>query len=249
MFSFFKKKKKEIILPPLDAKLIGVDMHSHLIAGIDDGAQTLDDSVVLVKGLKEFGFHSFYTTPHVMSDFYRNSSATILQGAEDLNNRLDSEQLNTNIHPSAEYYFDENFARLVNENDLLPIKNEYILFEFSYLNEPENPFPLIHKIRDLGYKPVLAHPERYPFYFGRQDALRAVREHGAYFQININSLAGHYGPQSTHAAHWMIEEGIIDFLGTDIHKAAHLPVIERALCTEHLHRLVESGRLLNTQLV
>ena len=141
MFGFFKKKKKEIILPPIDAKLIGVDMHSHLIAGIDDGAQTLDDSVTLVKGLKEFGFHSFYTTPHVMSDFYRNSSATILQGAEDLNKRLDTEQLNTIIHPSAEYYFDENFARLVNENDLLPIKKEYILFEFSYLNEPENPFP------------------------------------------------------------------------------------------------------------
>ncbi|MFZ9848242.1 MAG: tyrosine-protein phosphatase [Flavobacteriales bacterium] len=248
MFSFFKKKKKEIILPPIDAKLIGVDMHSHLIAGIDDGAQTLDDSVVLVKGLKEFGFQSFYTTPHVMSDFYRNSTKDILKGASELNSRLESENLNTIIQPSAEYYFDENFAKLVNDNDLLPIKNEYILFEFSYLNEPENPFGLIHKIRDLGYKPVLAHPERYPFYFGREEALRNVREHGVYFQLNVNSLAGHYGAQSLHAAHWMIEEGFADFLGTDIHKAAHLPIIERALCTEHMHRLVESGRLLNSQL-
>jgi len=248
MFGLFKKKHKPVLLSPLDARLIGVDMHSHLIAGIDDGAQTLDDSVALVRGLKQFGFQSFWTTPHVMSDFYRNSSDTIKKEAQSLNERLKAENLDTIIHPSAEYYFDENFARLVNEKDLLPIKGEYILFEFSYLNEPENPFRLIHQIRDLGYKPVLAHPERYPFYFGREEALKQVRENGVYFQININSLAGHYGPQSLHAVHWMIDEGLVDFIGSDIHKVSHLDVIDRALRTQHLYKLVESGRLLNSQL-
>ena len=248
MFGLFKKKHKPVLLSPLDAKLIGADMHSHLIAGIDDGAQTLDDSVALISGLKQFGFDSFWTTPHVMSDFYRNSSDTIKNGAQSVTERLKVEGINAEIKPSADYYFDENFARLIRENDLLPIKGEYILFEFSYLNEPENPYALIREIRDLGYKPVLAHPERYPFYFGREEALKQVREYGVYFQLNMNSLAGHYGPQSLFAAHWMIEEGIVDFIGTDIHKVSHLDVIEKALRTEHLHKLVESGRLLNSQL-
>ncbi len=245
MFGFFKKKEKPIVLPPLDAKLIGADIHSHLIPGIDDGATSLEDSLALVKGLQNFGFTSFYTTPHVMLDFYNNSSEKIKCGTEDLNHYLKQQNISAEIKPSAEYYFDENFIKRVETNDLLPIANEFILFEFSYINEPENPFPLIHKIKDLGYKPLLAHPERYPFYYGREEGLKKLREHGVYFQINLNSLAGHYGPAVHQMADWLIDENLVDFVGTDIHKKSHLDVIERALRSEKLLRLVESGRLMN----
>ncbi len=248
MFGLFKKKTKKVLRSPLDAKLIGVDVHSHLIAGIDDGAQTHEESITLVKGLKEFGFQNFWTTPHVMSDFYRNSTKTIVDGTKTLNDILQKEKINTTIHAAAEYYFDHNFFQLIENNDLLSIKGEYVLFEFSYINQPENPFPVIQQIKDLGYKPLLAHPERYPFYFGREDLLKQLRESGVYFQININSLTDHYGPESTKIVEWMIDENIVDFIGTDIHKESHLEVIGRALRSEHLYKLVESGRLVNQSL-
>jgi protein-tyrosine phosphatase len=248
MFGFFKKRQKTALRSPLDARLIGVDMHSHLIAGIDDGAQTHDDSLALVKGLKEFGFQKFWTSPHVMSDFYRNSTATIVNGTQTLNDLLVKAQIDTSIHAAAEYYFDDNFMDLIAKNDLLAIKGEYLLFEFSYLNQPENPFPAIEKIKALGYKPLLAHPERYPFYFHRPDLLEQLRAAGVYFQLNINSLAGHYGPESLKVAQGMIDDNIVDFLGTDIHKTSHLEVIDRALRSEHLYKLVESGRLINPAL-
>ncbi|MFM7022067.1 MAG: tyrosine-protein phosphatase [Flavobacteriales bacterium] len=248
MFGLFRKKPKAPLRSPLDAKLIGVDIHSHLIAGIDDGAQTHEESLALVKGLKEFGFKSFWTSPHVMSDFYRNSSTTINEGAKKLNDILKKENIDLPVHAAAEYYFDDFFFELIEKNDLLPIRGEYLLFEFSYINQPEDPFPIIKKIKDLGYKPLLAHPERYPFYFYNHDLLKQLRESGVYFQININSLAGHYGPESMGVAHWMIDQNIVDFVGTDIHKETHLAVIERALCSEYLYKLVESGRLVNQSL-
>jgi protein-tyrosine phosphatase len=248
MFGLFKKKQKAVLRSPLDAKLIGVDIHSHLIAGIDDGAQTHEESLALIKGLQQFGFQSFWTTPHVMSDFYRNSTNTIVEGTKTLNTLLEKENRNTIVRPAAEYYFDHNFFELIEKNDLLAIKGEYLLFEFSYINQPENPFPIIQKIKDLGYKPLLAHPERYPFYFGRHDLLKQLRESGVYFQININSLADHYGPESTEIAHWMIDENIVDFIGSDIHKESHLAIIDRALRSEYMYKLVESGRLINQSL-
>ncbi|MCX6182089.1 MAG: capsular biosynthesis protein, partial [Bacteroidetes bacterium] len=173
---------------------------------------------------------------------------TIVDGTKTLNNLLEKEKINTIIHAAAEYYFDHNFFELIEKNDLLAIKGEYLLFEFSYINQPENPFPIIEKIKDLGYKPLLAHPERYPFYFDQHHLLKELREKGVYFQININSLANHYGPESMFLAHWMIEENIVDFVGSDIHKESHLEVIDRALRSEHLYKLVESGRLINQSL-
>ncbi len=131
--SLFKKKEPEKEFPPIDiASFIKADMHSHLLPGIDDGAATLDDSVQMVKGLVDLGYSQLLCTPHVMHDFYKNSTDTILSGLDILRNELTKQSIDIKIDAAAEYYFDEELTKRVASRDILTFgKEKYMLFEFS----------------------------------------------------------------------------------------------------------------------
>lgn len=242
-------KKKEEVLPPANFKLVRADMHSHLIPGIDDGAQTLDDSITLIKGLKEAGFDTLITTPHIMSDFYRNKPENILPGLDLLRNEIDKLGLGVTMHAAAEYYLDGDFEKKIKNEPLLTFgKENYLLFELSYLNKPESLHRVIFELQMKGYKPILAHPERYPFYYDRFETYAEIKEKGALLQLNINSLTGYYSMSAKLVAEKLIQDDLIDFIGTDTHKAQHLQVLNAAKQNGPLYKLIESGRLLNATL-
>ena len=249
--SLFKQKKsQEELLPISISEHIKADMHSHILPGIDDGAKNIDQSIELIEGLEELGFSQLLCTPHVMTDFYRNSTEIIKEKLDVIQNEINKRNIKITIDASAEYYFDEELRKRLTKRDILSFgKEKYLLFEFSYLNEHQLVYESITDMLQAGYTPVLAHPERYPYYIGNLEKFDHLKSMGVKFQINLLSLAGNYGDTAIYGAHYLIDKKFVDFIGTDIHKTEQLVGLKKALKNEHLHKLINSNTLLNHTLV
>jgi protein-tyrosine phosphatase len=239
----FRKNEK---VDPIDLSLIGVDMHSHFIPGIDDGAKTIKDSLELLRGMKEAGYRKVITTPHIMGDFFRNTPEIIHNGLAKLREATAAAGIDIEIEAAAEYYFDFDLEQKIDSGKLLTFGGEYLLFEVSYMNAPDGLEAMIFKMQTSGYKPVLAHPERYPYWFRDLKNFEKLKDKGVLFQLNINSLTGYYSPATLKIAEQMIDKGWYEFVGSDCHHSGHLSLMQKARTSPHLRKLIESGRLLNT---
>ena len=245
MFEIFKKKSKT---PEFDFKTIGIDMHSHILPGIDDGAPTVKESVLLVKRLIDLGFKKLIATPHIMADYYRNTPETINTALDTLREELVKQQIDIPVEAAAEYYLDETFEAKIDKGNLMTMGNNYLLFELSYINYPNNIKDIIQKLNDKGYKPILAHPERYPYLYGSLENYYKIREYGCYFQLNTISLAGYYGKQTQKVAEELVENMMIDFIGSDMHHLKHADALYQSLFTDKLKFLLDESGLQNEML-
>lgn len=242
-FDRFKKNKK--LETPVDLSYIGIDMHSHFIPGIDDGAKTIDDSVEMITEMYNLGYSKVITTPHIMSDFYKNTPEIILGGLEKVKAKLAENKVPIAVEAASEYYLDFDFERKLNEEKMLTFGNNHILFEISYMNPPDNLFHVIFKMQTLGYKPILAHPERYNFWHTDFEKYEAFVDKGVLLQMNINSLSGYYSMATKKIAEHLIDRNMISFVGTDCHHIGHLKLVRDVVYEPHLKKLIESGKLLN----
>ncbi|WP_308701863.1 tyrosine-protein phosphatase [Pontibacter ummariensis] len=216
---------------------VGVDMHSHILPGIDDGSESIEQSLELVRAMKELGYRKLIMTPHIMSDFYRNTPEIIREKLALLRQAVAAEGIEMELDCAAEYYLDEGFLEKLEEGEeLLTFGDNYLLFETSFLNEPLNLREAIFKMRAKGYKPVLAHPERYTYFYGKFEELVALREHGVLFQPNLNSLTGYYSPGAKNIAERLVENGLVDFLGSDAHGLKHTNTLQKVLYSKHLSK-------------
>ena len=239
---FFSRKKSEYT----DFSAVGIDMHSHLIPGVDDGAQDVSDSVALISGLQSLGFTHLYTTPHTLQDFHPNTKETLNAGKALLNGKL-PEGITLNL--SSEYYLDEGFQEQLSTNSLMPLPGNRLLVEFSQIIKPHNLEEVIFDLRLKGYQPVLAHPERYLFFHKEYDYFQRLKDLGMELQVNALSLTDHYGKSIRKVAEKLIDSNMIDFIGTDIHHVKHLEVLKRVPSSKHFQRLVQSGLLKNHTLI
>ncbi|WP_018476787.1 tyrosine-protein phosphatase [Pontibacter roseus] len=227
---------------------IGVDMHSHILPGIDDGAATVEQSLELVRAMKELGYRKLIMTPHIMSDFYRNTPEIIRGQLQVLQQAVQEEGLDMELACAAEHYLDEALLqKLEDGEELLTFGDNYLLFETSFLNEPLNLREAIFRMQSQGYKPVLAHPERYTYFYGKFDDLVRLREQGVLLQPNLNSLSGYYSPGAKMVVEKLIDAGLVDFLGSDAHSLKHTANLQKVLCSKHLVKALELP-LLNNQL-
>lgn len=193
IFSIFKKKEK---FPPFDFSVIRCDIHSHLIPGIDDGSKSLQDSIEMIKEFKEMGYEKLVTTPHIMSDYYKNTPEIILSGLDKVREEIGKQGLNFEINAAAEYYLDEYFMSKIKAKDLLTFGDNYVLFELPFVAEPHSLSEVIFELQMAGYKPVLAHPERYMYWFKEfEEKIEDLKNKGALLQLNLLSLTGHYSPE------------------------------------------------------
>jgi tyrosine-protein phosphatase YwqE len=244
--NIFRKNKR--LKEPVDLSILGCDVHSHLVPNIDDGSKGLEDSINMITKLHELGYKKLITTPHIMSDAYRNTPETILGGLESVKQALKENNINVEMDAAAEYYLDFDFERKLNEEKLLTFGNNYLLFEVSYMNPPDNLFHVIFKMQTLGYKPVLAHPERYNYWHTEFEKYESFIDKGVLLQMNLNSLTGYYSIATKKVAERMIEKNMISFLGTDCHHVGHINLMKEVVYEPHLQTLVESGKLLNSSL-
>ena len=247
LFDRFKKVKR--LETPVDLSIVGVDMHSHFIPGIDDGAKTIEDSVEMITEMQKLGYKKVITTPHIMSDYYRNTPENILGGLSAVQFELEKAGVDIKTGAASEYYLDFDFERKMNEEKLLTFGNTYLLFEISYMNPPDNLFHVIFKMQTMGYKPILAHPERYNFWHTDFAKYEAFVDKGIFLQMNINSLTGYYSMGTKKIAEQMIDKNMISFLGTDCHHIGHIKLIKDVVYEPYLEKLLNSGKLMNQTLL
>ena len=246
MFGLFKKKpEKRHTNFSYDS--IMVDMHSHVLPGIDDGAKTPQDSVILIRKMMDLGIKKVIATPHIMVDFYRNTPETINNALAILKAELVKENIDIPVEAAAEHYFDETFEARVDEGRLLTMGDNYALFEFSFINKPPNAITVIQKMNDMGYKPILAHPERYPYMDLEQ--FKNLHTWGCNFQLNTISLTGYYGRESKKMAESLIDNELIDFISSDMHHTKHAVALKDALRTTYIEKLLFDYPLKNTLLL
>lgn len=242
MFGNLFKSRKPI------SNIVHLDMHSHLIPDIDDGVDTFDESVEMIREMASIGYSQFITTPHIMGDFYRNSPENILPLLEELKTHLDQANIDVKIAAAAEYYLDEWFVEKVNKQEnLLTMGDNFILVETSYINKPNIMEEVLFDLKTLGYKPILAHPERYTYMHHNFDLYRQLYNTGVYFQININSLCGYYSGTARKIAEELIKNNMVHFIGTDLHGKRHLEALKKSMQTKAYARL-SSMDLLNNRL-
>ncbi|WP_375436778.1 tyrosine-protein phosphatase [uncultured Hymenobacter sp.] len=226
-------------------------MHSHVLPGLDDGAETVEQSVALLRELRALGYRKVIMTPHIMGDFYKNTPEGIKAALVAMQRAATEAGLaDMELECAAEYYLDEWFGqRLERNDDLLTFggAKRYLLFETSYINEPFNLAETVFRLQSMGYQPVLAHPERYTYFYGRFDDLKRIRENGALLQVNLNSLAGYYSSGAKRVAEKLIDAHMVDMVGTDAHNIKHTHILrDKTLATEYLLKLLELPLLNNT---
>ena len=166
---FFKKKK----IPLNEFFPQGfVDIHSHLLPGIDDGAKDLETSIALIQKMASYGIKNFITTPHILGDVYPNTPEVIKRKLKEVTDELKRRNLlDISISAAAEYMMDEKFTDLIEKAQLLTLKDNLVLVEMSYFSPPINLYEILFQIQLKGYKPILAHPERYNSYHNNFEAV------------------------------------------------------------------------------
>ncbi|WP_430404814.1 tyrosine-protein phosphatase [Fluviicola sp.] len=236
LLNVFNRQKKEAA--DLGGKLL-VDIHSHLLPGIDDGAPTMDHTIGMLRKFEELGYRKLILTPHIMSGVYDNTSEIILKKMEEVRTVSRDLGLKLILEASGEYYFDETLFERIRNKDLLPFNGNHLLFEFSFRNQPSQVEELVFQLQSAGYQPVLAHFERYIYFHSSIEVAKSLRERGCFIQVNLNSFTGHYGPEVKTQAIRLLKAGLIDILGSDCHRIQHLESIERSLKDPLFHQILE----------
>ena len=224
MFNFFKKKEspadKNIPLP------VSTDIHSHILPGIDDGSPDIETSLQLIQGLYDLGIRRSIATPHIIGDMYRNTPETINNALEKIKVACKNAQIDVELSAAAEYMLDDYFLELLkSKSPLLTLQKNILLTEISYSTAPDNLEMIVSNIKEAGYKPVLAHPERYFYYHHNYDQYFKFIEMGFVLQINLLSLTGYYNNAVKKAARFILENNLANLVGTDLHHHQHLAAL------------------------
>lgn len=229
MFSFFKKEKYTGLLP------VSTEMHCHVLPGIDDGAADIEASLTLIRGLQQIGIKKIIATPHIISDTYPNTPATIGQALEKTQDACNKENIDIELSAAAEYMLDDNFLNLLKKKEkLLTLADNYILTEQSYASPTQNLSAILFEIITNGYKPILAHPERYLYYHNNYKIYHQLADMGFLLQVNMLSISGYYGGAVAKASKYILKNNLAPFVGSDVHHNRHLQMLQQK---ETLHLL------------
>ncbi|MBS4012188.1 MAG: capsular biosynthesis protein [Bacteroidetes bacterium] len=230
---------------PLDISSFMVDMHSHLIPGIDDGVKDYDSAVKIIRELISLGYKKVITTPHIMADIYKNDPDIILKGLSELREVIKKENLDIEIDAAAEYLMDDSFKEHLKNGNLMTLKDRYILVEVPYFSAPPDLYENIFDLQINNYKIIMAHPERYSFWYDDFSKLEDLKNRDVYFQLNLLSLTGYYPYPVKKIAEKLIDAEMIDFVGSDLHNTQQLSYFRKILNTPALKKLISSEKIKN----
>ena len=223
------------------------DLHSHLLP-IDDGVKDFSEALLIIKELENLGFKKLIVTPHINNRF-TNTNKQVLESFNLLEQKIVEEKLSIQLEIASEYNYDEVFFETIKNNSLLSFsKEKYVLFEFHKHHKPLNLEHTIYNLRKLDYQPILAHPERYPFY-NTLDEYQKLKEMGILFQINLLSLEKFYSKESYKKVKLLLDNGLVDFLGSDIHNSSkYLEVFKKSLTSKNYQKIFQTNTIKNNYL-
>lgn len=225
MFNIFSRKSNEAI--PF---WFSTDIHTHVIPGVDDGSPDVATSLELVKGLNELGINRILASPHIAEGEFPNSAETLAGPFTTLVDECKKAGIEVELGHSAEYRLDDGFTEIFNEDKIIPYPGKFVLIENQWQLEPLNLEQMIFDLQVKGYRPILAHPERFSYYQSKPERLEQLHAKVP-FQVNMLSLAGYYGKPARQLAEQLAKKGMVDFLGTDTHRMAHIDCLREYLTT------------------
>lgn len=257
MFGLFKKNKTLPTFAPLKT-----DMHCHLLPLVDDGSKSLEESLESMVAMKEVGFDEIKLTPHFQYPRFPNVESDILERYKNFLEEIERNRGDRDLPKingiSGEYRIDDGFGEHIKRDEILTFhfsdpskgsKKGFLLMELS-LHQPVMGFEEVMFERQMeGYDVILAHPERYPYFDSHSSRLEQMKEQGVYFQSNILSLDGFYGEEARKKAFDFIENGWIEFLGTDMHNTMYSQALRHASTNRKIIQLIEKEEFQNKYLV
>ncbi|MFT6865773.1 MAG: protein-tyrosine phosphatase [Cyclobacteriaceae bacterium] len=222
-----------------------VDIHSHLLPGLDDGVKSFDESIEILQNLQSFGYKKVITTPHIYPEVYPNTPAGIAERFDILSKKIKTYGISIELEFAAEYQMDSLFLETIKSDaQLLSFGEGYVLFETSFYSKPLIFNEVIFELQSKGYTPVFAHPERYHYLEKDLSWLRSLHSQGVKLQVNLPSLVGAYGDGPKKTANRLLDASMVSFLGSDIHRANQVGVLRQAL-----QQKIKENVLLNNSLL
>lgn len=206
-----------------------VDFHSHLLPGIDDGSKSDANTLELILALKELRFDQLITTPHIMKNVWDNTFESITKKFDETHQTLQNNNLSIPFKAAAEYLLDGSFIHLIQSESLLTLKDNYVLVEMSYINPPIQLYDILFDLQVAGYKPVMAHPERYLALHHDMAHYQKLKHAGCLLQLNLLSTVGYYGEKVAETAKKLLKNGMIDYVSSDVHHMHHIGAFSKRL--------------------
>lgn len=225
------------------------EVHCHILPGIDDGSPDVETSVALVQQMKNWGIQRIITTSHVTESTFENTPETIHAAYEKLRHALDERGIDIEINLSAEYRMDEYFLEQLKEGQIMPFPGNYILIENSFFQPFWELRELVFELQLKGYTPMLAHPERYMYYHSTPQIYKELHDQGLLFQVNLLSLAGYYNSNIKEIAWKLLDNGMVDLIGSDMHHLQHAAHITKFIGSKEYEKLKQkAGNILNNRI-
>ena len=239
IFNLFKSKPtlKELIPDGF------VDIHSHILPGIDDGAKNVEESLKMISEMKKLGFSKIIGTPHTYPGLYNNTNKIIYNSYLKIKDKIKNHNISTSI--ASEYMIDNSLIEKAENKNLLCLKDNYVLIEFNFINESYDYKEILFKIQLNEYRPIIAHPERYLYWFNDFKKLRELKRNGCKFQLNFLSITGYYGKKVLEMANKLIKNNMIDFVGSDFHNLNHIKQTDKKIKIQNIRKL--EGLFNNTE--
>ena len=251
--SFFQSRIKKATTRSPRLTKVKVDMHAHVLPGLDDGPALVEQSVQLVKGLAELGIQHVVATPHVMSGYYPNTLSGIMAKRQELENALHEQQIAVSLAVAAEYYIEPALLELVESGQpLLTLgtsgRQPYLLLESALAEESLLLKVLVERFRARSITPIIAHPERNTYLQQRFERAIELFRMGCLFQLDIRAFLPSTPSPVRRLAERLVDFRMASFVGTNVHTFEDLALVEEAAATPYFQLMVEMG-LLNKELL
>lgn len=245
MFNLFKKKHEA---RPIFVAL-GTDMHCHLVPMVDDGSKCIEESIECLQTLQAVGYNKVIITPHFQHPRFPNDEDDIVRRYEELKKRATDAGITLEFGGiGGEYRIDSGFAKRLENPRFLQVGGKYVLVEFSLHQQMMGCDEMIFDMQMKGYEVILAHPERYPYLSVGSSRMEQLKNQGVFFQINVLSLGGFYGDEAKRRAFTMLEEGMVEFMGTDTHNALYAQALTDLSRNRKVEKVLEKYEFLNKTL-
>lgn len=248
MFKLLNLFKRKYTPRPIFAAL-GTDMHCHLIPQVDDGSKCIEESIECLNTLKAVGYEKVIITPHFQYPRFNNDEDDIRRRYEDVKKAAKKAGVEIEIAGiGGEYRIDSGFKKRVENPRFLKLSNKYVLVEFSLHQQMMGCDEMIFDMQMKGYEVILAHPERYPYLNVMGTRMEQLKNQGVYFQINALSLGGFYGDEAKKRAYQMLENGWVEFMGTDTHNTMYAQALIDLSNDRKVEKVLEKYEFLNKTL-
>lgn len=220
-----------------------IDMHSHILPSIDDGATSVDEAFKLIEEAKSVGFEGIVLTTHYIEGYYEADISRREALAKSIEDNLENRHLDVDLFLGNEIYISENIVNLLKEGKASTINNtSYVLFELPFNQEPMFLYNIIYEMMQNKLIPILAHPERYEFAQRHPEFIYDLIQRGVLMQANYGSFIGEYGEKAQILAKKLIQNNMIHFLGSDVHRQNTIyPKIPKIL--SELNKLISDDKI------